>query len=156
MAKFSAILPDKEIQDFEKIYKNTEKIFGGMTRAGAQTVLNNVKASAPLPAMASKAKLSVTYRTPTNGRINTKVYLSGYLPFKGNRKTFKRRGRKGSDVYTTTKGVPVAFLATLYEYGRTSAPFPYKPFLRTSFRKNQIESAMLKAQNELSGGLLGE
>ena len=156
MAKFEIELPDGIIKDFKKIYDNSEKIFGGMTKAGAQVVLDNVKTSVPLRSMASHVKFSKTYKTPSDGGINTKVYFSGYLPFKGSRKTFVRRGRKGSDVYTTTKGVPVAFLAMLYEYGRSSSPFPYRPFLRPSFKKSQIEKAMLKAQNELSGGLLNE
>lgn len=156
MAKFEMELPDEIIKDFKKIYDNSEKIFGGMTRAGAQVVLNNVKTSVPLSSMASHVKLSKTYKTPSDGGINTKVYFSGYLPFKGNRKAFKRRGRKGSDVYTTTKGIPVDFLAQIYEYGRSTRPFPKKPFFRKAFKKAQIEKAMIKAQKQLSGGLLDE
>lgn len=156
MAKFSLVLPDEIIKDTEKLYRNSDKIFGGMTRAGAEVVLNNVKQTAPHAGIASNTKLSKTYKTPSDGGINTKVYFSGYLPFKGNRKTFKRRGRKGGDVYTTTKGVPVAFLAQIYEYGRSTSPFPKKPFFRKAFNTAQIEKAMLKAQKELSGGILDE
>lgn len=156
MAKFVKVLPDEVIKDFEMIYTNTDKIFGQMTRAGAKVVMENVKASVPLPEMASHVKLTKTYKTPSDGGINTKVYFSGYLPFKGNRKTFKRRGRSGGAVYTTTEGVPVDFLAQIYEYGRSYPSFPKKPFFRSSFKEGQIEKAMLEAQKKASGGLLDE
>lgn len=156
MAKFNLDLSEEVMKEFQKVYKDSDKIFGGMTRAGANVVVNNVRASVPLPGMASHVKLSKTYKTPSDGGINTKVYFSGYLPFSGNRKTFKRRGRSGGDVYTSTAGVPVDFLAQIYEYGRSTAPFPKKPFLRKSFNKSQIEAAMYKAQKDLSGGLLDE
>jgi len=156
MAKFTMELPDEIMKDFQKIYDNSDEIFGGMTRAGAEIAMNNVKASVPLTAMSSHVKLSKTYKTPSDDGINTKVYFSGYLPFKGNRKTFKRRGRSGGEVYTTTKGVPADFLAQIYEYGRSTRPFPKQPFFRKSFKKAQIEKAMIKAQKQLSGGLLDE
>lgn len=156
MAKFELILPDEIIKQTEKLNRDSDKIFGGMTRAGAKVVLNNVKQTAPHAGISSNTKLSKTYKTPSDGGINTKVYFSGYLPFKGNRKTFKRRGRKGGDVYTTTKGVPVAFLAQIYEYGRSTSPFPKKPFFRKAFNTAQIEKAMLKAQKELSRGIIDE
>lgn len=156
MATLQTILPDDVIKDFKKLEKNTDEIFGEMTKAGAEVVLSNIKSSVPLPEMASHVKLSKTYKTPSDGGINTKVYFSGYLPFKGTRTTFTRRGRSGGSVYTTTKGIPVDFLAQVYEYGRSTRPFPKKPFFRKSFRKNQIEQAMLKAQKRASGGLLDE
>ncbi len=154
MAGYKAIYPDDVMKDFKKIHDNTEQIFGEMTKAGAEVALNNVRASVPRSDMASHAKLSRTYKTPTDGGINTKVYFSGYLPFKGNRTTFVRRGRKGGKVYTTTKGIPVDFLAIMFEYGRSGNPFPKKPFFRRSFRQGEIEDAMLKAQKKASGGLL--
>ena len=146
------------LDDFKKLYDNSEKIVGEMTRAGAEVVKQNVKTNAPLPEMAEHVKLSVTYKTPTDGGINTKVYLSGYLPFSGNRKVFRRRNRAGGDVYETTKGVPVAFLANLYEYGRSGNSFPdqYKGFFRKSFKKGQIEKAMLEAQKRASGGIIDD
>lgn len=156
MAKFMNVLPDEVIKDFEMIYRNTDKIFGQMTRDGAKVVMENVKAGVPLPEMASHVKLTKTYKTPSNGGINTKVYFSGYMKFKGNRKTFKRRGRKGGSVYTTTEGVPVDFLAQIYEYGRSYPHFAKKPFFRSSFKEAQIEKAMLEAQKRASGGLLDE
>lgn len=156
MAKMNMVLPDEVMKEFKKIYDNTENIFGEMTKAGAEVVAKNVKAHVPVSAMASHVKLTRTYKTPSDGGINTKVYLSGYLPFKGNRTTFSRRGRSGGSVYTTSKGIPVDFLAQVFEYGRSTAPFPKKPFLRAAFKTNQIEQAMLKAQKKASGGLLDE
>lgn len=154
MAKFQLELPQEILKDFEKIHGNTEKIFGEMTKAGAEVALANAKTHAP-STISAYGKLSRTYRTPSDGGINTKVYFSGYLPFSSpNRKTFIRRGREGGKVYITTKGVPVEFLAILYEYGRSTSPFPKHPFLRKSFNKSQIEVAMLEAQKKASGGLL--
>lgn len=155
MAIFESILPDKEIKEMKKIYGNTYEIFGGMTRAGAQVALNNMQSNAPTSSIASHIKLSKTYRTPTDEGINTKVYISGYLSFSDpNRKYFTRRGANGQS-YSTTKGVPIAFLAQLYEYGRSNGnPFPKRPFMRNAFNKAAIETAMLKAQKELSEGLL--
>ena len=154
MAQFKVILPDKVMDEFKKVYNDTDKIFGEMTRAGAEVVKGNVIASVPKQEMASYVKVTKTYRTPTDGGINTKVYLSGYMPFTGNRTTFARRGKKGGQVYVTDKGIPVDFLAKIYEYGRSDRPFPKKPFLRKAFNKQSIEEAMLKAQKEASGGLL--
>lgn len=154
MATLQTILPDDVIKDFKKLERNTEQIIGEMTRAGAEVVLNNAKSTVPLPEMAGYVKLSKTYKTPSDGGINTKVYFSGYLPFKGNRNTFSTKYKETR--YITTKGVPVDFLAKIYEYGRSTRPFPKKPFFRKSFRKNQIEAAMLKAQKRASGGLLDE
>ena len=154
MAGFKAVLPDDVIKDMKKIHDSTEEIFGEMTKAGAEKALHNVKSSVPLSEMASHVKLSRTYRTPSDGGINTKVYFSGYLPFSGGRTTFVRRGRSGGRVYSSNKGVPVDFLAIIYEYGRSGKPFPKKPFFRNSFKKGEIEKAMMDAQKKASGGLL--
>ncbi len=154
MAKFSMELPTEVMKDFEKINANADEIFKEMTKAGAQVAAQAVKAAVPNRDLAGHVKVSVSYKTPSDGGVNTKVYFSGYIPFKGNRKTFKRRGSKGGAVYTTTKGVPAGFLAQLYEYGRSTAPFPKRPFFRKSFNKQKIEAAMLDAQKKASGGIL--
>lgn len=153
MARFSMELPTEIMKDFEKINGNAERIFEEMTKAGAETAAANVRATAPNKDIASHVRVSVTYKTPSDGGVNTKVYFSGYIPFKGNRKTFQRRGNGGT-VYKTTKGVPAAFLAQLYEYGRSTAPFPKKPFFRKAFNRQKIEAAMLDAQKKASGGIL--
>lgn len=154
MAKFVSVLPDEVIAEFESVGNNTEQIFGAMTEAGAKVVEAKVKASVPVASMASHVKLSKTYKTPSDDGINTKVYISGYIPFKGNRTTFSRRGKSGGSVYTTTKGIPVAFLANVFEYGRSFFDFPKKPFFRKAFDGGDIEKAMLDAQKTASGGLL--
>ncbi len=154
MAQYKSVLPKKVMQEFKKIQGSTEQIFGAMTRAGAEVAQKKIKASAPSD-ISGYTKISKTYRTPSDGGINTAVYLSGYLPFSDpNRKYFTRKAK--GRVYSTTKGVPVDFLAKLYEYGRSTAPFPKKPFLRSAFSPNDIEKAMLKAQKEASGGLLDD
>lgn len=154
MAKFVMELPTEIIKDFEHIDAHTEAIFGAMTRAGAEVAAKSIKSSVPVAGMASHVKLTRTYRTPSDGGINTKVYFSGYLPFKGGRTRFSRRNREGGKMYVTGKGIPVEFLANIYEYGRSTSPFPKKPFFRKAFKGTKIENAMLKAQKEASGGLL--
>ena len=153
MAKFELELPEAIMKDLQKIYNNADEIFGEMTKAGAEVALRNAQGNAPAT-IAQYAKLTKTYKTPTDGGINTKVIFSGYLPFSGNRTQFIRSGKKGGKAYATNKGVPVDFLANLYEYGRSNAPFPKHPFFRKAFQKAQIEAAMLAAQKKASGGIL--
>ena len=155
MAKMDVILPDDVMSQFKEINDNADEIFGGMTRAGAEMVWHNVQLSAPNPELAKSFKLSKTYKTPSDGGINTKVYCSGYIPFcDPNRKYFSRNA-KGT-MYHTTKGVPASFLAIMYEYGRQGNYFPKKPFFRNAFKQGEIENAMLKAQKSLSHGLLDD
>jgi hypothetical protein len=154
MAKFVLELPDSLIKDFQYIYDNSDRIFGAMTQAGAEVVEKNMKANAPSK-IERFVKVSRTYRTPSDDGINTKVYVSGYMPFSGNRTSFTRKGGNGEN-YTTTEGVPADFVAQIYEYGRSNLPFPKKPFMRKAFKKKEIEEAMLKAQIRESGGLLDE
>lgn len=153
MPKFELQLPEAIMKDLQKIYDNADEIFGEMTKAGAEVALRNAQTNAPAN-IAQYAKLTKTYKTPTDGGINTKVIFSGYLPFSGNRKSFSRSGKKGGKAYVTNKGVPVDFLANLYEYGRSNAPFPKHPFFRKAFNKAQIEKAMLSAQKRASGGII--
>lgn len=155
MAKFKLELPTEIIKQFETVNKNTTKIFGEMTKAGAEVVASNMRNNAP-DTINRHVKLTKVYRTPTNDGINTKAYVKGYIPFSNpNRKGFTRKGGSGKS-YTSTEGVPAEFLANLYEYGRSTAPFPKHPFLRKSFKKKEIEAAMLQAQKKASGGLLDE
>lgn len=147
---FKVDLPTDLIKDFERVYKNTDEIIGEMTQAGAEAVANNMRNTAP-DVIKPYIKTSKVYKTPTDGGINTKAYVSGYIPFSDpNRKYFIRGAGKKPE----TKGVPADFLAIMYEYGRSNAPFPKKPFLRKAFKKKEIEDAMLKAQKKASGGLL--
>lgn len=156
MAKFVFQYPDSIIKDLKYIYDNAEEIFGGMTRKGAEVARDAMIDGCPYEPLKSYAKLTRTYKTPTDGGINTKAVFSGYLPFSDpHREYFSRRGANGM-IYRTSKGVPVDFLVNLYEYGRSSAPWPKHPFVRKAFNKKKIEKAMLDEQKRLSRGLLDE
>ena len=140
MAVFEYRLPEEVIKDLEKIYKDADKIFGGMTKAGAEVTLKNVKSNVPASWRKSKIMNNIgitdVYKTPTDGGINTKVIISGYF--------INHLGVK----------TPAPLVANVFEYGRSN--FPKKPFFRKSFRKAEIERAMIKAQKELSGGVIDE
>ena len=140
MAQYNLQLPQEILDDIKKIERDSEKIFGGMTKAGAEVVLNNVKNVVPNSWRDSEImnciKISKVYRTPSDGGINTKVLISGYFYNK-------------NDVLT-----PAPLVANVFEYG--SSKFMKQPFFRKSFKKAMIEAAMLQAQKELSGGLLDE
>lgn len=160
MAGFAVELPTEILKYLDKIYKNSDEIFGGMTKAGAEVVVKNVKNNITFSGDARSKMLaglhtSRIYKTPSDGGINTKVYFSGYMPFSGKRTTFSRRGKSGGQVYTTKKGVPRAFVGLVREYGHSSN-MKKKPFFRKSFKSGEIEKAMYAAQKKLSGGLLDE
>lgn len=140
MANFRAVLPDKVMDEFKKIYDNADEIFGEMTKAGAEVVNSNIKANVPQSVRNSKMmdclKLTKVYKTPSDDGINTKVGFYGYF-----------QNENGETV-------PAPLVANVFEYGRSNLPFPKHPFLRKSFRNDQIEKAMLQAQKKASGGLL--
>ena len=140
MAKFNMVLPDEIMKDFKNIYNNTDKIFGEMTEAGAKVVYSNIKANVPPSFKNSKImnclQITKTYKTPSDDGINTKVGFYGYF-----------ENHLG-------KIVPAPLVANVFEYG--SSKVVKQPYLRQSFRKNQIEQAMLQTQKKASGGLLDE
>ena len=142
MAKFSLELPTEIMKDFQKIYNDADNIFGEMTKAGAEVVESNIRANVPKSIRNSKMmnclKITKTYKTPSDDGINTKVGFYGYF-----------QNEDG-------KTVPAPLVANVFEYGRSNLPFPKQPFMRKSFRKGDIEQAMLKAQKKASGGLLDE
>ena len=142
MAKFEMQLPTELMKDFQKIYNNADEIFGEMTKAGAEVVESNIRANVPESIRKSKMmnclKVSRTYKTPSDDGINTKVAFYGYFENEDGKRT------------------PAPLVANVFEYGRSNSPFPKQPFMRKSFKKNQIEQAMLKAQKQASGGLLDE
>lgn len=142
MAKFEMELPNEIIKQISEIYDNSEEIFGEMTRAGANVVNLNIEANVPESIRNSKMmnclKITKTYKTPSDDGINTKIGFYGYFENKDG------------------KIVPAPLVANVFEYGRSSAPFPKHPFLRKSFKRKEIEEAMLKAQSRASGGLLDE
>lgn len=140
MAKFQLELPKEIMDDIEKIYKNTDKILGDMVEAGANTVISNVRTNIPKGFANSDImnclKITRVYKTPTDDGINCKVAFYGY--------------------FINENGVetPAPLVANVFEYG--SSKFTKQPFFRRSFKKSQIEKAMLEAQKKASGGLLNE
>ena len=140
MARFEMQLPDEIMKDIQRINDNYEQIFGGMTKAGAEVAMSNIKANLPAgirdSAMLKNLKMTQTYKTPSDDGINTKVGFYGYF--------INENGER----------IPAPLVANVFEYGRSNAPFPKQPFLRRSFSKGKIEKAMLEAQLKLSGGLL--
>lgn len=156
MAKLIMSYPDDVLKDLRYMYENADEIFGGMTRAGAEVALGAMVEKCPNEQLKSYAKLTRTYKTPTDGGINTKAMFTGYIPFSDpNRLYFSRKGANGM-TYRTSKGVPADFLANLYEYGRSTAPWPKQPFVRKAFNRKKIEKAMLEAQKRLSRGILDD
>ena len=142
MAKFSIELPTDIVKQMQRIHDDSDKIFGEMTRAGAEVVESNIVANVPDSIRKSKMmkclKVTKTYKTPSDDGINTKVGFYGYF-----------ENENG-------KIVPAPLVANVFEHGRSNLPFPKHPFLRKSFKKSEIEQAMLKAQKQASGGILDE
>lgn len=147
MAKFEMELPVDLMEQFKKLHDNTDELMGEMTKAGAKAVEQSIKAKCP-DVLRNKLKISVTYKTPSDGCINTKVYFSGYIPFSDPNRQYFSRYAKGK-LYTTTKGIPASFLAIMYEYGRSNFPFPKHPSVRSAFHNvSAIEMAMMEAQEK--------
>lgn len=140
MARFELELPTDIMNDIKKIHDNADEIFGEMTKAGAEVVEKNIRANVPQPIANSKMmgclRTTKTYKTPSDDGINTKVGFYGYF-----------QNENGETV-------PAPLVANVFEYGRSGLPFPKHPFMRKSFKKGEIEQAMLKAQKSASGGLL--
>ena len=138
MASFKAELPNDILKEFEALEKNTEKMLEEMTEAGAKVVLENIKASVPQSWYSSNImkclKVTDSYRTPSDDGVNTKVAFYGYF--------INRNGEK----------IPAPLVANVTEYGRSNSPYPKKPFLRRSFKKSDIEKAMLEIQNKYIKG----
>lgn len=140
MAKFLLELPDDIMKDIKYLNDNADEILGGMTKAGAETVYNNVRSNIPQGFSGSDImnclKITKVYKTPTDDGINTKVGFYGYFTNKNGVKT------------------PAPLVANVFEYG--SSKFTKRPFFRKAFNKAQIQKAMLQAQRELSKGILSD
>lgn len=140
MAKFELELPTEIMADFQRIHDNADEIFGQMTKAGAEVVNANIRANVPQSIKKSKMmqclKTTKVYKTPSDDGINTKIGFYGYF------------------VNEDGKTVPAPLVANVFEYGRSNLPFLKQPFMRKSFKKSEIEQAMLQAQRNASGGLL--
>lgn len=128
--------------DVSFIDRNFDKIFGGMTKAGAdmvyETVMENLPSSFKNSNIRNCFGVTKTYKTPTDDGINNKVYYAGYFYNKRNVKT------------------PAPLVINMFEYGSTKREYPKQPFFRKSFKKAQIKKVMQETQKKLSGGLLDE
>lgn len=135
MARFVGQLPDDVIKLFEDLEKDTEKMLGEMVTAGAQVVQDNVNSNMPSQLRESLSRgdavrLTKVYKTPSDDGINRQVYIDGYFINKNGKKT------------------PAPLVANMFEYGSRLREYPKHPFLRKSFRKAQIEKAMLDVQKK--------
>lgn len=132
MARFQMELPNDLIKEFEKLEKNTEQMMGEMTKAGAEVVMANVKKNIPPSFLGSNImkclKLTRVYKTPSDGGINTKIGFYGYFKNHLGIKT------------------PAPLVVNVFEHG--SSKVSKKPFFRKSFKKSQIEKAMLETQKQ--------
>lgn len=168
MAKFNATLPTAILDDVNFLERNAIDIFKGMTKAGAKVAAANMKANATRAfrgntAAKMNAKLKITKPYETKKReITTAARYYGYIPKKGGGQFYlSQKGRKNGPY----PGIPTKLLGNLAEYGVRSRAMPRQlraywdghkhPFVRPAFSDtNGITSAMLKAQKELSKGLL--
>lgn len=141
MAKFETNLPTDLIKTFDELNVETQKMLEEMTQEGAKTVLANVKANVPPSFHNSNImqclKITRPYYTPSDGGRNTKVAFYGYFMNHNGKKSYK---------------TPAPLVCNLFEYGRSSSPYPRHPFMRRSFKKGQIEAAMMKVQDRYIKG----
>ena len=164
MAKFTAELPTDILKDVNFLENNAIDIFKGMTKAGAEVAAENMKRrvgqafkSDVAAKINSRLRVTKSYETRKK-EIATAARFYGYIPRKNGSKV-KIKGKYGYG------GVPVPLLVALKDQGRSVAftmPAPLRgywtrtkyPITVPAFADGRIEQVMLKAQKELSGGLL--
>lgn len=142
MAKFSAELPNDLLKEFEDLETNAEMMMGEMCKVGAEVVHKNVvsnlsKSFKSTGSLMKGLKVTRVYKTPSDDGINVHIGFYGY------------------DTDKITKahpnGVPIPLIAMAREYG-TSSGEKKKPFLRKSFSKSAIETAMMEVQKKYIKG----
>ena len=133
MAKLEVKFPTRFIKELEDIFKNTEEICGEMVQAGGRVVYNNVMKNMPPVLKKSNfsrcVRLTKTYKTPSDGAINSKVMvIDGYF------------------INHLGKRTPAPLIANVFEHGRSvesrGGYMPKQPFFRKSFVKKDIFRAM--------------
>ena len=140
-----------------------------------KNVINNMRKSfKDISRLVPHLRITKTYRTYTDDAINTKVGFYGYLEgTEGKTTKFTRRttyvskvvdkqgktkgrvrsinsGRAGTTsekTYSHNYGTPVPLIVIAREYG-TSRGERKKPFFRKSFKKAEIEQAMMNVQKK--------
>lgn len=141
MARFEMELPNDLIKTFDRLNEETEKMIGEMTQAGAQVVLEEIKANIPASFRDSDIMkclhITKVYKTPSDGGINTKIAFYGYF--------INKRGVK----------TPAELVCNVMEYGRSDGKVKKHPFVRKSFNKKKIKSALEKTQDKYLDMLYG-
>ena len=145
MAKFNAELPLDLIEQFKNLADGgAEKMLGEMVDAGAEVVEKNIRSNMKNSFKSTKRlekclKRTKVYKTSSDDGVNEKVAFYGYF-----------ENENG-------KTVPAPLVAMAMEYGTSDRKtdndanrgrIEKKPFIRKSFNKNQITSAMLKVQGK--------
>lgn len=141
MARFEMELPNDLIKAFDRLNDETEKMICEMTQAGAQVVLEEIKANVPASFRDSDIMkclhITKVYKTPSDGGINTKIAFYGYF--------INKRGVK----------TPAELVCNVMEYGRSDGKVKKHPFVRKSFNKKKIKSALEKTQDKYLDMLYG-
>lgn len=151
MAKFKAELPNELIKDFQKLERNTEKMMGEMTRAGAETVydkvVTNMKKAFDHPdEIIEKLQITKTYKTPSDDGINTKVAVYGYIK-QGKKFTRKNSYKKATGKSYSSDGVPAPMVVIQREYGNSRGEKKV-PIFRPAFNKSKITQVMEQVQEK--------
>ena len=135
MAKFRMELPTELMQTFKNLDANTEKMIGEMCQAGAEVVKENTFLNMPnglkdAISVGDNLITSRIYKTPSDDGINVQCMIVGYFTNEDGKQT------------------PAPLVANMFEYGSDKREYPKHPFFRKSFRKAQIEKAMLAVQKK--------
>ena len=146
MARFDIELPNDLIKQFEALDVDTEKMLGNMTQVGAEVVyknvINNMRSSfKDSSKLEPYLKITKNYKTK-DGSSNTKVAFYGY--HKESERVFKYKRKSKEYSYN---GIRVPLIVIAREFG-TSSGEKKKPFFRKSFKKTEIEKAMLEEQKK--------
>lgn len=135
MARYRLELPTELMQTFKNLDANTEKMLGEMCQAGAEVVKETTWMNMPRglrDAISVNDNLitSRVYKTPSDDGINCQCMIVGYFINEDGERT------------------PAPLVANMFEYGSALRKYPKHPFFRKSFRKAQIERAMLEVQKK--------
>lgn len=151
MASFQMNEPRELIQALEKLGKDTEKMMGEMTKAGAEVAYKNVQGRMKIAFKTPQSlleclKMTKTYRSPSDDGINTKVAVYGYIhPEKSFTRKNRYKGKKSKSY--TSQGVPAPFVVIQREFGNSRGEKKI-PIFRPSFPAKEIETEMLKVQKK--------
>lgn len=137
MANFNSELPTELMSYLDELAVATPKMMSEMTKAGADVVYKNVSNNLnhvfkSTDRLKNCLYISRSYYTPSDDGMNNKVYFYGYLD-------------------ENNKEHPAPLVAMAREYG-TSRGEAKKPFFRKAFKKQDIEAAMKKIQDEYLKG----